>query len=129
MPYLCTFSSVSTTPSARIPSSLPPFFAYSDAMAAGLSAECLYRYRDEGHLEQLGRGLYRRASAAPADYNLIEVAHRVPEGTLCLITALARHGLTDVIPDRIDVAIPAADVSRRCSRPRTFTPSPKTLSA
>lgn len=30
----------------------------------------------------------------------------VPEGTLCLITALARHGLTDVIPDRTDVAIP-----------------------
>jgi len=27
-------------------------------------------------------------------------------GTLCLITALARHGLTDVIPARIDVAIP-----------------------
>ena len=75
-------------------------------MAAGLSAERLYRYRDEGHLEQLGRGLYRRTSAAPADHNLIEIAHRVPEGTLCLVTALARHGLTDVIPDRIDLAIP-----------------------
>ena len=75
-------------------------------MAAGLSAERLYRYRDEGHLEQIGRGLYRRANAAPADHNLIEIAHRAPEGTLCLITALARHGLTDVIPDRIDVAIP-----------------------
>lgn len=75
-------------------------------MAAGLSAERLYRYRDEGYLEQLGRGLYRRANATPADHNLIEIAHRVPEGTLCLITALARHGLTDVIPDRIDVAIP-----------------------
>lgn len=51
-------------------------------------------------------GGYRRANAAPADHNLIEIAHRVPEGILCLITALARHGLTDVIPDRIDVAIP-----------------------
>lgn len=97
---------MSTKPSARIPSSLPPVFTYSDAIAAGLSAERLYRYRDEGHLEQLGRGLYRRANAAPADHNLIEIAHRVPEGTLCLVTALARHGLTDVIPDRTDVAIP-----------------------
>ncbi len=97
---------MSTKPSARIPSSLPPVFTYSDAIAAGLSAERLYRYRDEGHLEQLGRGLYRRANAEPADQNLIEIAHRVPEGTLCLITALARHGLTDAIPDRIDVAIP-----------------------
>ena len=75
-------------------------------MAAGLSAERLYRYRDEGHLEQLGRGLYRRANASPADHNLLEIAHRVPEGTLCLVTALARHGLTDVIPDRIALAIP-----------------------
>lgn len=58
-------------------------------------------------MEQLGRGLYRRTNASPADHNLLlEIAHRVPEGTLCLITALARHGLTDVIPDRIDVAVP-----------------------
>ena len=92
--------------SIRLPSSLPPVFTYSDAIAAGLSAERLYRYRDEGHLEQVGRGLYRSVDAAPADHNLLEIAHRVPEGTLCLITALARHGLTDIIPDRVDVAIP-----------------------
>ncbi|MGH8290714.1 MAG: type IV toxin-antitoxin system AbiEi family antitoxin domain-containing protein [Steroidobacteraceae bacterium] len=98
---------MSTKSSARIPSNLPPVFTYLDAVAAGLSAERLYRYRDAGHLEQVGhRGLYRRADAPPADHNLLEIAHRVPEGTLCLITALARHGLTDVIPVRIDLAIP-----------------------
>jgi predicted transcriptional regulator of viral defense system len=101
-----TLSSVPAKPSTRIPTSLPSVFTYSDAVAAGLSAERLYRYRDEGHLEQVGRGLYRRADAPPADHNLLEIAHRVPEGTLCLVTALARHGLTDVIPDRIDLAIP-----------------------
>lgn len=95
-----------TKSSIRLPGGLPPVFTYSDAIAAGLSAERLYRYRDEGQLEQVGRGLYRRVDAAPADHNLLEIAHRVPEGTLCLVTALARHGLTDVIPDRIDVAIP-----------------------
>jgi hypothetical protein len=30
----------------------------------------------------------------------------IPQGTLCSTTALARHGLTDNIPARIDVAIP-----------------------
>lgn len=95
-----------TKSSIRLPDSLPPVFTYSEAIAAGLSAERLYRYRDEGHLEQMGRGLYRRVDASPADHNLLEIAHRVPEGTLCLITALARHGLIDVIPDRIDLAIP-----------------------
>lgn len=93
-------------PSTQLPSGLSPVFTYSDAIAAGLSAERLYRYRDEGHIEQLGRGLYRRTDAPSADHNLLEIAHRVPEGTLCLVTALACHGLTDVIPDRIDVAIP-----------------------
>lgn len=97
---------MSTKTSARIPSSLPAVFTYSDALAAGLSAERLYRYRDEGHVERVGRGLYRRTDAPPADHDLLEIAHRIPESTLCLITALARHGLTDVIPDRIDVAIP-----------------------
>ncbi|HEV2270844.1 MAG TPA: type IV toxin-antitoxin system AbiEi family antitoxin domain-containing protein [Steroidobacteraceae bacterium] len=97
---------MSTKSSGWIPASLPPVFTYSDAIDAGLSAERLYRYRDEGLLEQLGRGLYRRANASPADHNLLEIAHRVPGATLCLITALARHGLTDLIPDRIDIAIP-----------------------
>jgi putative AbiEi antitoxin of type IV toxin-antitoxin system len=55
MSHLHAFSSVSTKPSAQIPASLPPVFTYSDAV--GLSAERLYRYRNEGHLEQLGPGL------------------------------------------------------------------------
>ena len=96
---------MSTKPSAQIPASLPPVFTYSDAIAVGLSADRLYHYRDEGLLEQLGRGLYRRANASPADHNLLEIAHRAPEGTMCLTTALARHGLTDVIPDRIDISV------------------------
>ncbi|HEX5461491.1 MAG TPA: type IV toxin-antitoxin system AbiEi family antitoxin domain-containing protein [Steroidobacteraceae bacterium] len=97
---------MSSKPSAQIPANLPPVFTYSDAIAVGLSAERLYRYRDEGLLEQLGRGLYRRANASPADHSLLEISHRVPEGTLCLTTALARHGLTDIIPDRMHIAIP-----------------------
>lgn len=47
-------------------------------MAVGLSAERLYRARDEGLLEQLGRGLYRRANASPADHSLLEIAYRAP---------------------------------------------------
>jgi predicted transcriptional regulator of viral defense system len=85
---------------------LPSVFTYSRARAAGVSAERLYAYRNEGVLEQIGRGLYRWADAPEIDQDLLEVAYRVPRGTLCLVTALARHGLTDIIPDRIDIAIP-----------------------
>lgn len=85
---------------------LPAAFTYSQARAAGISAERLYAYRAEGLIDQIARGLYRWADSPQIDQDLLEVAHRAPRGTLCLITALARHGLTDTIPPRIDIALP-----------------------
>lgn len=85
---------------------LPPVFSYSEVRAAGISSDRLQSWCDRGLAERIGRGLYRWADAPEADSNLLEIAHRAPRGTLCLVTALARHGLTDVIPTRIDVAIP-----------------------
>ena len=85
---------------------LPTVFTYTAARNAGISAERLYAYRSQGLIEQIARGLYRWADAPGLDQDLVEVAHRVPCGTLCLLTALARHNLTDAIPDRIAIAIP-----------------------
>ncbi|MHC4851866.1 MAG: type IV toxin-antitoxin system AbiEi family antitoxin domain-containing protein, partial [Planctomycetota bacterium] len=67
-------------------------------------------------IEPLGRGLFMRAGTA-GDPDLIEIAARAPSATLCLASALARHGLTDEIPDSIHVAI---ERSRR--PPRTEAP-------
>ncbi|NBE81652.1 type IV toxin-antitoxin system AbiEi family antitoxin domain-containing protein [Micromonospora rubida] len=92
-------------------------FSYSEALAAGISEWQLYRLRDQGLIEPLGRGLYRRHDAGTADLDLIEVARRAPSATLCLTTALARHGLADEIPARIDVALP-----RGRHRPATIAP-------
>jgi hypothetical protein len=96
---------------------LPATFSYSQALEAGLSEWQLYRLRDQGLIEPVGRGLYRRHDAEMADIDLIEVARRAPSATLCLTTALARHGLTDEIPSRIDVALP-----RGRHRPTTSAP-------
>ncbi len=85
---------------------LPWVFTYTKARAAGISAERLYSYREQGLIHQVGRGLYRWADAPEIDEDLLEIAYRTPNGTLCLVTALARHGLTGNIPGRIDVAIP-----------------------
>ena len=86
---------------------LPATFSYSQARRHGLSDRRLYSLRDAGLIEQLGRGLFQRADATgDADRDLIEIAHRAPRATLCLTTALARHGLTDAIPARIDAALP-----------------------
>ncbi len=81
-------------------------FTYGEAKKAGISDTRLYRLRDTGETIALGGGVYRWADAPPADTDLIEIAERVPRATLCLETALARHGLIDAIPAAIDVAIP-----------------------
>jgi predicted transcriptional regulator of viral defense system len=106
MAYLYTIPSVNRKPAIPGRKDLPSVFTYSKARAAGISAERLYAYRNEGLLDQIGRGLYRWADAPEIDQDLLEVAYRVPRATLCLGTALARHGLTDAIPDRVNIAIP-----------------------
>ncbi|MBI5545692.1 MAG: type IV toxin-antitoxin system AbiEi family antitoxin domain-containing protein [Deltaproteobacteria bacterium] len=85
---------------------LPSTFTYAQARRLGLSKRGLYRLRDEGMVESLGRGLYRRRDREAGDLDLIEIAMRAPSATLCLATALARHGLSDAIPSSLDVAIP-----------------------
>ena len=93
-----------TTPLGR--PNLGDVFTYQEARAAGLSHRQIYAMRDTGELTSLGGGVYRRSDAPLADLDLIEIAERVPLGTLCLETALARHGLLDAIPIAIDIAIP-----------------------
>ncbi|MCM2577785.1 type IV toxin-antitoxin system AbiEi family antitoxin domain-containing protein [Streptomyces meridianus] len=97
---------------------LPETFRYSEARRLGVSDRRLRRLLEEGQVELISRGLYRRADAAPeVDLDLIEIAHRVPDGTLCLVSALARHGLTDQIPAAIDIAIPRGRRSPRLTAP------------
>ena len=85
---------------------LPSTFTYAQALDAGLSHHRLYSLRDTGALEQVGRGLYRKADAELTDLDLLEVAKRAPEATICLLSALVRHDLTDAIPARHDIALP-----------------------
>jgi hypothetical protein len=92
-------------------------FTYSEARRANVGDKRLYGLRDAGELIALGGGVYRWADAPPADTDLIEIAERVPHATLCLETALARHGLVDAIPAAIDIAIP-----RGSSRPALHSP-------
>jgi hypothetical protein len=93
-------------------------FTYGEAKRAGVGDRRLYAMRDSGEIFALGGGVYRWADAPLADSDLIEIAERVPHATLCLETALARHGLIDAIPVAIDIAIP-----RGSTRPVLQAPS------
>ncbi|MGY2004247.1 type IV toxin-antitoxin system AbiEi family antitoxin domain-containing protein [Blastococcus sp. SYSU DS1024] len=85
---------------------LPAAFTFTAARELGLSEWALYRLRDDGLITPLGRGLYQRADLDGADPDLLAIATRAPRATLCLRTAMARHGLIDDIPAAIDVALP-----------------------
>ena len=79
---------------------MPGTLGYNQARQVGLSKRALYVLRDSGQIQAIGRGPYRRTDAPLADLGLIAIAERAPEATLCLTSALARHDLTDAIPDR-----------------------------
>ena len=77
-----------------------------EALSSGIHPRTLYALRDDGLLEQLARGLFRLADLPPVgDPDLALVAGRIPQGVVCLISALAIHDLTTQIPHEIHLAI------------------------
>src|SRR5438093_498526 len=90
----------------------------SEALRLGINRKTLYAMRDAGVVEPVSRGLYRLAALEPlAHPDLITVAKRVPQGVLCLISALSFHELTTQVPHTIDVAL-----ERGKSKPRLDYP-------
>ena len=82
----------------------------SEFKKAGITAATLSRMTGKGIVLRLGRGLYQLADAElDANHSLAEAAKLVPKGTICLVSALAYHGLTDTIPARVWVAIGTRD--------------------
>ncbi len=80
----------------------------SKAIRLGIHPRTLYALRDAGEIEQVGRGLYRLSSAPPlSSPDLVPVAIRIPRAVVCLISALAHHGLTTQVPHAVDVALPS----------------------
>jgi len=91
---------------SSLPSNLPISFTTAQARELGLSRARLRRFVNDGQLEPIARGAYRRADGPLADLDLVEVALRAPEATICLESALERYDLTDRIASVIDIALP-----------------------
>lgn len=79
---------------------------------AGVTAATMSRMERDGEVIRLARGLYQLPDA-PLDthHSLAEAAKRVPKGVVCLVSALAFHGLTDQLPSQIWLAIGQRDWS------------------
>jgi predicted transcriptional regulator of viral defense system len=79
-----------------------------NAIGLGIHPRTLYALRDAGEIEQVGRGLYRLSTAPPlSNPDLVPIAIRVPRAVICLISALAQHGLTTQVQHIIDIALPS----------------------
>ena len=96
---------------------LPNTFTYRDAVASGISDRALRGFVEAGSLDHVGHGLYRKAEAPPADLDLVELALRAPNATLCLASALAYHDLSDAIPTMVEAALPRTQRPPRLTAP------------
>lgn len=89
-----------------------------DLASEGIQAEYLRRACDKGVIKKVGRGSYvlSQKEVNPA-LDLAVVARAVPNGVICLRSALAFHGLGEIPLNTVDVAI-----ERRAARPRLDYP-------
>ena len=79
----------------------------SEAIALGIHRRELYALRDKGDLEVISKGLYRLVEMPePSLPDFIPVAKKIPNGVICLISALAFHEITTQIPHFVYVALP-----------------------
>lgn len=77
-----------------------------DLLVRGLPAVYLGRLAQEGLVERVGRGLYRSRSVELSEqHTLAEVCRRVPQGVVCLLSALRFHNLTTQSPAEIWLAL------------------------
>lgn len=77
-----------------------------DAVEHGLARSTVEGKVRDGSWVKVARGVYAPAAVEAADLDWVEAATRRPDGTVCLVSALATYGLSDQIPTALDVAIP-----------------------
>lgn len=73
----------------------------------------LSRLVDSGELERVARGLYRLPEHPLTEHNGLAIAGAaVPQGVICLLSALQFHGIGTQLPSQVWIAI-----DRRARRP------------
>jgi len=77
-----------------------------DIEAIGIPREYLIRLHRQGKLNRSGRGIYTVPDANVTErHSYAEVAKRVPEAVVCLLSALAFHEITTQSPPSVWIAL------------------------
>ncbi len=87
-----------------------PVFHADEARTAGIHPSRLSYYVKTNRIERIGHGVYRGIeSSIDADFkweDLIIIAKSIPQGVVCLVSALALYELTDEMPREHWMAVP-----------------------
>jgi predicted transcriptional regulator of viral defense system len=77
-----------------------------DLDAIGINREYLLRLYRNGDIERVGRGLYALPGTQTSEFlSLAQVAKRIPNAVICLISALEFHQITTQIAHSVWIAI------------------------
>ncbi|MDI6694162.1 MAG: hypothetical protein QME21_03860 [Anaerolineales bacterium] len=77
------------------------------AKRLGIDEVILIQMCNEGLLVKESRGLYRLADLPPlSNPDLVQIAIRIPNSVICLISALGFYQLTTQIPYKVYIALP-----------------------
>lgn len=88
-------------------STRPTMLRYESLAEHGLTRHRLRALLGAGEYERIAPGLFLRAGEVDdTTAAWIAIAAKRPQATLCLLSALALHELTDEIPTRSHIAIP-----------------------
>lgn len=92
---------------AKAPKKSP--FSYHDALTSGVSRRALQRLLADGQIERIGRGVYRDATRDDhGEESFRNATALVGEpSAICLLSALSHYELTDLIPKRTWIMVPA----------------------
>jgi predicted transcriptional regulator of viral defense system len=77
-----------------------------DLMGLGVSRQYLTTLCRAGTIERIGRGMYRLPDAdVSAQHTMVQACRRVPQGVVCLLSALRFHDVTTQAPFEVWMAI------------------------
>lgn len=80
----------------------------AEAIHLGIHPRTIYQMKAEGIVEQLARGMFRLVEIPDfSEPDLVLVSKKIPNGVICLISALAYYEITTQIPHFVYVAIPS----------------------
>ena len=96
-----------------------PLFRVEEAKSLGIHPSLLSYYVKKGVIQRIGRGAYRNPSIEwDVDFqweDLFTTVKSVPNGVICLISALALYDMTDEIPRKHWIAISNATTAPKRS--------------